>query len=142
MDFDALQSIFVSIRMQLYKQHAHLFAQATEKKTVWSKWSGSGVTCYSYLRNCTEVVANSLRLAGVATIAVKGFDAMFHPPTANNVFKLGFFILRSLNLLYLLNDIYKSHTVFLSVFEANFDRDLDSICHNYTFTMTNIKSSS
>jgi hypothetical protein len=54
-----------------------------------------------FFRNWTVVVANSLLLASVATILVKGADPMFHPPTAKRVFRAGFCCFRPLNLAYL-----------------------------------------
>jgi len=60
-----------------------------------------------YLRNLTEVVANSRLVVGVATMAVKGLDAMFQPPTANSVFNVGLRIFMSLKRSYLQIDSTK-----------------------------------
>lgn len=84
--------------------------------TSWVKWvlSSGGLPLlagYSqsmsrpskpcFCRNWTDVVAKSLRPASVATIRVKGADPIFHPPTANNVFREGFRCLRLLKRSYL-----------------------------------------
>lgn len=54
------------------------------------------------LKNFMVDLVNSALLSGVFTICVKGLDPMFHPPTANRVFAVGFFSFMSLNLAYLL----------------------------------------
>ena len=53
------------------------------------------------LKNLTVDVANSRRVAGVATIRVNGFEPIFHPPTATKVFMEGLAALMPLNRSYL-----------------------------------------
>lgn len=66
-----------------------------------------------YLRNLTEVVANSLRPAAVATMSEKGLEAMFQPPTANSVFRLGYLIFNWLKRSYLQTSLVHAYFLFV-----------------------------